>query len=98
MIGLGAVIAGLTGAGAWLAGRPFLTSAFGYVHLPPIEEFELATAMLFDLGVFLTVLGAVMLMLYSLSRIARYAGETMNVEPMDYDPSDRTRLVQQRET
>lgn len=87
MIGWGVVVAGLTGAGAWLAGQPFLTSAFGYVHLPPIEEFELATAMLFDLGVFLTVLGAVMLMLYSLSRIARYAGETVNVEPMDYDPS-----------
>ncbi|WP_425049766.1 monovalent cation/H+ antiporter subunit A [Psychromarinibacter sp. S121] len=87
MIGSGVVIAGLTGMGAWLAGKPFLTSAFGYVHLPPIEEFELATAMLFDLGVFLCVLGAVMLMLYSLSRIARYAGETVNVEPMDYDPS-----------
>jgi hypothetical protein len=58
---------------------PFLTSAYTYVHLPPIEEFELATAMLFDLGVFLTVLGAVMLMLYSLSRIARFAGETVNV-------------------
>lgn len=88
MIGIGVVIAGLTGAGAWLAGKPFLTSAYTYVHLPPIEEFELATAMLFDLGVFLTVLGAVMLMLYSLSRIARFAGETVNVEPMDYDPSD----------
>jgi multicomponent K+:H+ antiporter subunit A len=71
MIGLGVVIAGLTGVGAWLSGSPFLTSAYTYVHLPPIEEFELATAMLFDLGVFLTVLGAVMLMLYSLSRIAR---------------------------
>ncbi|HKL55041.1 MAG: monovalent cation/H+ antiporter subunit A [Roseovarius sp.] len=87
MIGWGVLIAGLTGAGAWLAGKPFLTSAFGYIHWPPIEEFEWATAMAFDLGVFLTVLGAVMLMLYSLSRIARYAGETVNVEPMDYDPS-----------
>ncbi|MZR12574.1 monovalent cation/H+ antiporter subunit A [Maritimibacter sp. DP07] len=94
MIGWGVVIAGLTGAGAWLAGKPFLTSAFGYVHLPPIEEFELATAALFDLGVFLTVLGAVMLMLYSLSRIARYAGQSVNLEPMDYDPADR---VKQRE-
>ncbi|MGI1662644.1 monovalent cation/H+ antiporter subunit A [Palleronia sp. KMU-117] len=90
MIGWGVVIAGLTGAGAWLAGKPFLTSAYTYVHLPPIEEFELATAALFDLGVFLTVLGAVMLMLYSLSRIARYAGESVNVGPMDYDPSERT--------
>ncbi|NBD29089.1 MAG: monovalent cation/H+ antiporter subunit A [Alphaproteobacteria bacterium] len=86
LIGWGVIIAGLTGAGAWLAGKPFLTSAFGYVHWPPIEEFELATAMLFDLGVFLAVLGAVMLMLYSLSRLARHAGETVNVEPMDYDP------------
>ena len=90
MIGLGVVIAALTGVGSWLAGRPFLTSAYTYVHLPPIEEFELATAMLFDLGVFLTVLGAVMLMLYSLSRIARSAGETVNETPMDYDPSDQT--------
>ncbi|MBT8413293.1 MAG: monovalent cation/H+ antiporter subunit A [Boseongicola sp.] len=87
MIGTGVIIAGLTGAGAWLFGRPFLTSSYTYIHLPPIEEFEIATAMLFDLGVFLTVLGAVMLMLYSLSRIARYAGETVNLEPMDYDPA-----------
>jgi multicomponent K+:H+ antiporter subunit A len=89
LIGLGIVIAGLTGAGAWLAGRPFLTSAYTYVHLPPIEEFELATAMLFDLGVFLTVLGAVMLMLYSLSRIARHSGESVNEGPMDFDPGDK---------
>jgi multicomponent K+:H+ antiporter subunit A len=87
MIGMGVVIAGLTGVASWLFGVPFLTSTFGYVHIPPIEEFELASAMMFDLGVFLTVLGAVMLTLYSLSRIARYAGETVNVAPMDYDPS-----------
>ncbi len=97
MIGWGVVIAGLTGAGSWLAGKPFLTSAFTYVHLPPIEEFELATAMLFDLGVFVTVLGAVMLMLYSLSRIARYAGETVNVDPMDYDPATRTDAAKEGE-
>ena len=94
MIGLGVVIAGLTGAGAWLWGQPFLTSAFTYIHLPPVEEFELATAMLFDLGVFLTVLGAVMLMLYSLSRIARYAGETVNEGAMDYDPAERIASIE----
>lgn len=89
LIGFGVIIAGLTGVGAWVFGAPFLTSSYTYVNLPPIEEFELATAMLFDLGVFLTVLGAVMLMLYSLSRIARYAGSTVNVTPMDYDPGSR---------
>ncbi len=88
MIGLGVLIAGFTGIGSWFAGKPFLTSAFGYVTLPPLEKFELATAALFDLGVFLTVVGAVMLALYSLSRIARRAGETVNVEAMDYDPSE----------
>ncbi len=95
MIGWGVVIAGLTGAGAWLYGDPFLTSAYGYIELPPIEKFGLGSAILFDLGVFLTVLGAVMLMLYSLSRIARYAGETVNVEPMDYDPSDRVEAAKE---
>lgn len=87
LIGWGVLIAALTGVGSWFAGRPFLTSSYGYFTFPPIEEFELATAMLFDLGVFLTVLGAVMLMLYSLSRIARHAGETINIDPMDYDPT-----------
>jgi multicomponent K+:H+ antiporter subunit A len=70
LIGAGVLIAGLTGIGAWFAGRPFLTSAFGYVTLPPLEKFELATAMAFDLGVFLTVVGAVMLALASLSRLS----------------------------
>ncbi|MEM8632223.1 MAG: monovalent cation/H+ antiporter subunit A [Pseudomonadota bacterium] len=96
MIGLGVVIAGLTGAGSWLFARPFLTSDYTYIHIPPIEEFELATAMLFDLGVFMTVLGAVMLMLFSLSRIARFAGETVNVEPMDYDPGEHAEDVAER--
>ena len=92
LIGMGAVIAAMTGMGAWLAGAPFLTSWFDYVHLPPVEKFELASAALFDLGVFLCVLGAVMLMLYSLSRLARHAGETVNTEPMDYDPSKPANL------
>ncbi|MEM0937652.1 MAG: monovalent cation/H+ antiporter subunit A [Pseudomonadota bacterium] len=86
-IGLGIVVAGITGIGAWFAGYPFLTSWYGYFHFPPIEEFELASAIAFDLGVFLTVVGAVMLALYSLSRIARRTGEPVNVAAMDYDPS-----------
>jgi multicomponent K+:H+ antiporter subunit A len=86
-IGMGVLIAGLTGVGAWFAGYPFLTSWYGYFEFPPIEEFELASAIAFDLGVFLTVVGGVMLALYSLSRIARRTGEPVNLEAMDYDPS-----------
>ena len=86
-IGFGVIVAGATGTGSWFAGRPFLTSNFGYFQIPPMEKFELATAMAFDLGVFLTVIGAVMLTLSSLSRIAIRAGETVNTRPMDHDPS-----------
>jgi multicomponent K+:H+ antiporter subunit A len=86
-IGLGVLIAAMTGGGAWLAGLPFLTSDYGYLHFPPIEEFEWATAMGFDLGVFLTVVGAVMLALQSLSSMARRAGETVNIYPMDVKPA-----------
>lgn len=88
LIGAGVVAAGVTGIGAWFNGKPFLTSAYGYVKLPFLEEFELATAMGFDLGVFLCVVGAVMLALNSLSRIARQAGETVNEKPMDIDLSE----------
>ena len=86
VIGAGVVIAGLTGIGAWFSGTPFLTSAYGYFHFPPLEEFELATAMAFDVGVFLTVVGSVMLALASLSRIALRAGETVNVQPYGIEP------------
>ena len=87
LIGAGVLVATLTGVGSWLAGKPFLTSSYGYVDLPVIERFELATASLFDLGVFLCVLGAVMLALDSLSRMAHRRGERPSQHAMDVDPS-----------
>ena len=71
MIGAGVLVASATGIGSFLAGRPFLTSNYTHVHLPPLKDFELATAALFDLGVFLCVLGAVMLALDALARLAK---------------------------
>jgi multicomponent K+:H+ antiporter subunit A len=69
MIGAGLLIATLTGLGSWLFGRPFLTSWFDYFHLPLIGEIELASAMLFDLGVYLTVVGATLLILANLGKL-----------------------------
>ena len=71
LIGVGVLIASATGVGSFLAGRPFLTSNFTHIHLPPLQDFELATAALFDLGVFFCVLGAVMLALDALARLAQ---------------------------
>jgi multicomponent K+:H+ antiporter subunit A len=87
LIGGGVLVATATGAGAFVNGLPFLTSAYGYVTLPPVETFELATAALFDLGVFLTVLGAVLLALSSLSRLAVRGGEVAGAQPQGIAPA-----------
>jgi len=61
--GVGLLVAGATGVGAWFFGKPFLTSAHGEPVLPVVGELPLASAMLFDLGVYLAVVGATMLTL-----------------------------------
>ncbi len=62
-IGIGLLIAGLTGMGAWFWSRPFLTSAHIHVSPPLLGEMHLASAALFDVGVYITVVGATMLMI-----------------------------------
>ena len=84
LIGLGVLLAGITGIGAWFGDAPFLTSGYDYFHLPLVGEVELATAMAFDLGVFLTVVGVVMLTLANLSRVGRKA----DPQPEDAGPMD----------
>ncbi|BBC71899.1 monovalent cation/H+ antiporter subunit A [Altererythrobacter sp. B11] len=94
LICFGVLIAAATGLGAMAFGHPFLTSDFGYFHLPLVGEVELATAMLFDVGVALAVVGAVMLALAQLSNATRRAEKLERTEhPMDIDPS-RTAGVQ----
>lgn len=68
LIAAGLSIAALTGFGSWLFGRPFLTSWFDYVSLPWIGKFELTSAMIFDLGVYLTVIGATLMILANLGK------------------------------
>ncbi|AMD01277.1 monovalent cation/H+ antiporter subunit A [Halomonas chromatireducens] len=65
----GLAIAVATGLASWLFGYPFLTSAFGHFHIPLIGEIELASAMLFDLGVYLAVVGATLMILINLGRV-----------------------------
>lgn len=94
-IGAGVLTAGLSGVGAWIAGRPFLTSDFGEITLPVLGSFELATAMIFDLGVFLTVVGAVMLALASLARIGREAGSSDAKTCTELEPASASSGAQQ---
>ena len=67
LIGIGVLIAGLTGLGSFVFGSAFLTSTFGHPALPLIGEIPLASAAAFDLGVFLTVVGATLLTISALS-------------------------------
>jgi multicomponent K+:H+ antiporter subunit A len=68
-VGWGLLIAGGCGLGAWAFGAPFLTSTYDYPWVPLVGAVPLASASVFDLGVFLTVVGATMVMLLSLARV-----------------------------
>ncbi|MCL2010561.1 MAG: DUF4040 domain-containing protein, partial [Synergistaceae bacterium] len=57
LVGLGLACSMSCGLGALLFGYPFLTQTFGRVHFPHLGEIELATALIFDLGVYLVVTG-----------------------------------------
>lgn len=74
-ISSGLVVAGLTGVCAWWFGSPFLTSTYDYPWLPGVGGVPLASAALFDLGVFLTVVGATMVALISISRMRTASSE-----------------------
>jgi len=71
----GLLIAGATGTSAWWFGKPFLTSAHAEPVVPVLGPLALASAALFDVGVYLAVVGTTMLTLVSLARASRNAEE-----------------------
>ena len=71
VLAAGLALAVGTGLGSILFGYPFLTSTYGHVHLPLIGDVELASAMLFDLGVFLVVAGVVLVIMSRFGVLSR---------------------------
>ncbi|MFD0590236.1 Na+/H+ antiporter subunit A [Paenibacillus sp. GCM10027627] len=65
---IGIMVALLTGMGSFVFDAPFLSHAFDYFDIPLIGELELATATLFDLGVYLTVIGVTMTIILTIGR------------------------------
>lgn len=63
----GVLLSVATGAGALLFGAPFLTQTFATVSLPIVGETDLATAVVFDIGVYLTVVGTMLTIISSIS-------------------------------
>ncbi|TCL91770.1 multisubunit potassium/proton antiporter PhaA subunit /multisubunit potassium/proton antiporter PhaB subunit [Rhizobium sp. PP-WC-2G-219] len=66
-ISVGLLVSTATGLGSWMFGYPFLTTHSRYADLPLIGEMPLASAILFDLGVFSLVTGATVLILIALA-------------------------------
>ncbi len=68
VIGAGLLCAIGTGLVSIGLGYPFLTSAFTYLNWPIVGKFEIASALVFDLGVFLVVVGATVMILVELGK------------------------------
>ncbi|WP_078382198.1 Na(+)/H(+) antiporter subunit B [Sutcliffiella halmapala] len=64
---IGVLLAVLTGAGSFLFGAPFLSQTFDYFDLPVFGNVELATAVIFDVGVALAVIGTAVTIILSIS-------------------------------
>jgi multicomponent K+:H+ antiporter subunit A len=69
-IGWGLALSAGTGLASWLVGAPFLTTTYDYPWLPGIGGVPLASASAFDLGVYLVVVGATMVMLMAIARLS----------------------------
>lgn len=65
---IGILIALLTGVGSFLFDASFLSHTFDYFDIPLLGELELATATIFDLGVYLTVIGVASTILFTIGR------------------------------
>jgi multicomponent Na+:H+ antiporter subunit B len=60
MLGYGLLAATLSGLPSILLGQPFFTALWWPIQLPGMGELKLSTPLVFDIGVYLVVLGSVM--------------------------------------
>jgi multicomponent K+:H+ antiporter subunit A len=66
-IGVGLLAAAGAGIAAWSQSLPFLTALTADFHLPLIGDVHLSSVLLFDIGVFMLVVGATLLILVALA-------------------------------
>ena len=66
-VGSGLLAAAAAGMSAWWSSLPFLTARAIDFHLPVLGEVHLSSVLLFDVGVYLLVIGSTLLMLAALA-------------------------------
>ncbi|XVJ71808.1 MAG: monovalent cation/H+ antiporter subunit A [Rhizobacter sp.] len=80
-VGWGLLIAGGSGLASWYFDAPFLTTTYDYPVWPLVGDVPLASASVFDLGVFLTVTGATMVALLSMAKLSSTTPTTRGAAP-----------------
>ncbi|MGY3622509.1 monovalent cation/H+ antiporter subunit A [Bradyrhizobium sp. USDA 10063] len=71
LLAAGLAIAAGAGAASWAFGASFLTSTHRHVDLPLIGDVGLGSAMVFDIGVYVVVVAATLLVLTELGSLSR---------------------------
>ncbi|MCD0505694.1 hydrogen gas-evolving membrane-bound hydrogenase subunit E, partial [Bordetella petrii] len=66
-IGMGLLCAGAAAASVWLASRPFLSAMAWDLAIPLIGHIHLSSVLVFDLGVYMLVVGGTVLVLVALA-------------------------------
>ena len=67
VLGIGLLFAGTAAVAAWLAYKPFLAALAWDVALPLVGHVHLSSVLLFDLGVYMLVVGSTVLVLVALA-------------------------------
>jgi multicomponent K+:H+ antiporter subunit A len=80
-VGWGLLIAGASGLASWYFDAPFLTSTYDYPMWPWVGDVPLASASVFDLGVFLTVTGATMVALVTMAKLSTQTAAPQGAQP-----------------
>lgn len=66
-IALGLILAGTAAVSAWAAARPFLSALVWDIPVPVVGTLHLSSVLFFDLGVYMLVVGATVLILVALA-------------------------------
>lgn len=69
LFGWGLLIGALSGVPALLMGKPYLTALWWEVQFPFFGEVKLSTPLVFDIGVYLAVIGAVLAVVIALAEV-----------------------------
>jgi multicomponent K+:H+ antiporter subunit A len=94
-MGVGLLLAAGVGAAALLFNRPFLTASFSHIEIPLIGAIPLASALLFDIGVYAQLVGATVLMQIAIAhqsvRSHRALPQSREAQPLAGSPKQEPR-------